>query len=185
MDMQTNWFDRTEEEKRQFGMPTAGYAPAPVSAVPASAPPVSAPPVSAPPVHVPPVYAPPVSAPSVSVPPVAPPRAAPAPVGNAVPRPRQAPEDRWRTTADEGWQRAMAAAAPKDAGTTRSGLPKRVPQAQLVPGGVQTAPRTQHRRNPDEVRGLLSSYHRGVQRGRTDGVAESAADTHAPKENEQ
>ena len=68
----------------------------------------------------------------------------------------------------------MAAAEPVDAGTTRSGLPKRVPQAQLVPGGVQKGPSTQNRRSPDEVRGLLSAYHRGVQRGRTDGTAESA-----------
>ena len=69
----------------------------------------------------------------------------------------------------------MAAAEPIDAGTTRSGLPKRVPQAQLVPGGVQNEPRTQNRRTPDEVRGLLSAYHRGVQRGRTDGSAEAAS----------
>jgi hypothetical protein len=85
--------------------------------------------------------------------------------------------------ADEGWQRAMAAADPQDAGTTRSGLPKRVPQAQLVPGGVQSAPRNQNRRSPDEVRGLLSAYHRGVQRGRTESSAETAADAPAPKEN--
>jgi hypothetical protein len=71
--------------------------------------------------------------------------------------------------------RAMAAAEPIDAGTTKSGLPKRVPQAQLVPGGVQSGgQRNQNRRTPDEVRGLLSAYHRGVQRGRTDGVAEAS-----------
>jgi hypothetical protein len=69
----------------------------------------------------------------------------------------------------------MAAAEPLDAGTTRSGLPKRVPQAQLVPGSVKTGARDQGRRSPDEVRGLLSAYHRGVQRGRTDGSAEAAA----------
>jgi hypothetical protein len=79
----------------------------------------------------------------------------------------------------------MAATAPPAAGTTRSGLPKRVPQAQLVPGGVDSGPRTQHRRSPDEVRGLLSAYHRGVQRGRTAGSAEAAANAPAPKENEQ
>jgi hypothetical protein len=79
----------------------------------------------------------------------------------------------------------MAAAEPPDAGTTRSGLPKRVPQAQLVPGGVQTGPRNQNRRSPDEVRGLLAAYHRGVQRGRTAGSAEAAAGAPAPKENEQ
>ena len=79
----------------------------------------------------------------------------------------------------------MAAAEPIDAGTTKSGLPKRVPQAQLVPGGVQTGgPRTQNRRTPDEVRGLLSAYHRGVQRGRTDGSAEEPSAFQA-KEKEQ
>jgi hypothetical protein len=85
--------------------------------------------------------------------------------------------------ADEGWQRAMAATEPPDAGTTRSGLPKRVPQAQLVPGGVQGGQGNQNRRSPDEVRGLLSAYHRGVQRGRTESSAENAADAPRPKEN--
>ena len=101
----------------------------------------------------------------------------------AVPRPRNTAEDLWRTAADEGWRRAVAAAEPHDAGTTRSGLPKRVPQAQLVPGGVRGGTRNLNRRSPDEVRGLLSAYHRGVQRGRT--AAEGADDAPAPKENEQ
>jgi signal transduction histidine kinase len=102
------------------------------------------------------------------------------------PRPRRSAEDSWRTAADEGWHRALAAAEPDSAGTTRSGLPKRVPQAQLVPGGVESGgPRDQTRRTPDEVRGLLSAYHRGVQRGRTAGSAEAAAADLPPKENEQ
>ena len=98
-------------------------------------------------------------------------------------RPDEPGEERWRTAADEGWQRAMAAAAPTDGGQTRSGLPKRVPQAQLVPGGVQSGPRMENRRSPDEVRGLLSAYHRGVQRGRTAGGAEAGTGAPAPKEN--
>ena len=105
--------------------------------------------------------------------------------GAQVPRPRRSAEDAWRTAADEGWQRAMAAAEPAVSDTTRSGLPKRVPQAQLVPGGVQSSPRNQNRRSPDEVRGLLSAYHRGVQRGRTAGSEEAAAGAPAPKENRQ
>ncbi|RLP96351.1 hypothetical protein, partial [Micromonospora sp. CV4] len=77
----------------------------------------------------------------------------------------------WRTAADEGWSRASRAAEPAAAGTTRSGLPKRVPQAQLVPGGIEPkGGRDRSRRTPDEVRGLLSAYHRGVQRGRTAGT---------------
>ena len=88
------------------------------------------------------------------------------------PRPR-APADpgAWRTAADEGWSRASRAAEPAPAGTTRSGLPKRVPQQQLVPGGIEPkSGRDRSRRTPDEVRGLLSAYHRGVQRGRTAGT---------------
>jgi hypothetical protein len=99
-------------------------------------------------------------------------------------RPHGQDED-WRTVADEGWQRAMAAAEPPDAGTTRSGLPKRVPQAQLVPGGVQSGTGKQNRRSPDDVRGLLSAYHRGVQRGRTESSAETVEDAPGPKENER
>jgi hypothetical protein len=42
-----------------------------------------------------------------------------------------------------------------------------VPQAQLVPGGVADADAAAAvQRNPEDVRGLLSAYHRGVQRGR-------------------
>jgi hypothetical protein len=99
-------------------------------------------------------------------------------------RPPGKDED-WRTVADDGWHRAMAAAEPPDAGTTRSGLPKRVPQAQLVPGGVESGTGKQNRRSPDEVRGLLSAYHRGVQRGRTETGAETDVDARGPKENER
>jgi hypothetical protein len=82
-----------------------------------------------------------------------------------VPRQREAHD--WRTLADEGWQAATAAAQPRNTGTTRSGLPKRVPMDQLVPGGVNDAAGPHRtRRTPEEVRGLLSAYHRGVQRGR-------------------
>ncbi|MCN0177701.1 ATPase, partial [Salinispora arenicola] len=77
--------------------------------------------------------------------------------------------DAWRTVADDGWSRASRAAEPASGGTTRSGLPKRVPKAQLVPGGIEPRARERTRRTPDEVRGLLSAYHRGVQRGRAAG----------------
>ncbi|MEU4239439.1 nitrate- and nitrite sensing domain-containing protein [Actinoplanes sp. NPDC026619] len=163
--MQQSWFrNHDTAATEEWGMPTAGYAPPPNSGggekksapAPASRP-----------------------APAPAPAPVAAPPPAPAPAanghnGSSIPKPRPAAEDRWKTAADDGWKLAMAAAEPVDAGTTRSGLPKRVPQAQLVPGGVQKGPSTQNRRSPDEVRGLLSAYHRGVQRGRTDGTAENA-----------
>jgi hypothetical protein len=83
-------------------------------------------------------------------------------------------ERAWRTRADDGWAAARAAALPQAAGTTRSGLPKRAPQAQLVPGGVVTEQAARVKRTPDEVRGLLSSYHRGVRRGRAATGADEA-----------
>jgi hypothetical protein len=94
----------------------------------------------------------------------------PAPMSTGAMPPRQRPpaEESWRTAADDGWRAAAAASEPAAAGTTRSGLPKRVPAAQLVPGGIDPqAAGVKARRTPDEVRGLLSAYHRGVQRGRT------------------
>ncbi|GAA3236485.1 nitrate- and nitrite sensing domain-containing protein [Dactylosporangium siamense] len=72
----------------------------------------------------------------------------------------------WRSAADEGWRAASAAQDPPLAGSTRSGLPKRAPQAQLVPGGVPARPAKLNRPSAEELRGLLSSYQRGVQRGR-------------------
>ncbi|WP_250003192.1 sensor histidine kinase [Actinoplanes sp. M2I2] len=73
----------------------------------------------------------------------------------------------WQTAADTGWQAAQAAAEVAVDTTTTAGLPKRTPMAQLVPGGVDREDRSVQRRTPEGVRGLLSAYHRGVQRGRT------------------
>lgn len=184
VEMQQSWFRQHDQSPEEWGMPTAGYAPPPNS------PALTAPTVAVPEQRVsssinnggsdsrypsiPPAAAAATAAPPVSAPPASPASSATGQNGS-VPKPRPAAEDRWKTAADEGWKRAMAAAEPVDAGTTKSGLPKRVPQAQLVPGGVQTGGQSaQNRRTPDEVRGLLSAYHRGVQRGRTDGVAESS-----------
>jgi len=72
----------------------------------------------------------------------------------------------WRTSADDGWRAASAAAEAEGSGVTHAGLPKRVPMAQLVPGGVENVTSGTRNRSPDAVRGLLSAYHRGVQRGR-------------------
>jgi signal transduction histidine kinase len=73
----------------------------------------------------------------------------------------------WQTAADEGWKAASALAEAQDFTTTATGLPKRVPMSQLVPGGVEKGTVSAHKRTPEAVRGLLSAYHRGVQRGRT------------------
>jgi hypothetical protein len=61
--------------------------------------------------------------------------------------------------------------------TTKAGLPRRVPRANLAPGIVAetqraseraepTPPESSFSRSPDEVRSMLSSYRTGLERGR-------------------
>jgi hypothetical protein len=90
-----------------------------------------------------------------------------APTMTSPPMPPAQTRGSWQTAADEGWRAARTAAEAPVRTQTRTGLPKRVPRAQLVPGSVATEnPPTEVQRSPDGVRGLLSAYHRGVQRGR-------------------
>ncbi|WP_200262882.1 sensor histidine kinase [Streptomyces sp. HSG2] len=72
---------------------------------------------------------------------------------------------------DERWQQASALRKPKAGGVTSSGLPRRVPRANLVEGAAETTSQggPQVSRAPEDVRGRLSNLRRGVQRGRTAG----------------
>lgn len=116
--------------------------------------------------YVPAPAAPPTVPPVAAAATITPQPVAPSVGGGVLNRDDQA--DLWRTAADDGWRAAAAAIQPVVSATTRSGLPKRVPAAQLVPGAVETRPaNATSRRTPEEVRGLLSAYHRGVQRGRS------------------
>jgi len=83
--------------------------------------------------------------------------------------PRQAPASAgWSSPADEGWQAAEVAHAPVSAGTTRAGLPKRVPKANLVPGGVSTpaGPAQPPSRSAAQARDRLASFQQGIRDGR-------------------
>ncbi|WP_079086250.1 sensor histidine kinase [Streptomyces silvensis] len=77
----------------------------------------------------------------------------------------------WRTANDDRWQRAEQLREPKAGGVTSSGLPRRVPKANLVEGTAEQTPQggPQVSRDPEEVRGRLSNLRRGVQRGRSAG----------------
>ncbi|GAA3499463.1 nitrate- and nitrite sensing domain-containing protein [Streptomyces prasinosporus] len=77
----------------------------------------------------------------------------------------------WRSANDERWQQASQLRKPKAGGVTSSGLPRRVPKANLVQGSAETTPQggPQVSRAPEDVRGRLSNLRRGVQRGRTAG----------------
>ncbi|MFD6425205.1 nitrate- and nitrite sensing domain-containing protein [Streptomyces sp. NPDC060198] len=79
--------------------------------------------------------------------------------------------DDWRSTNDERWERAEKLRDPKAGGITLSGLPRRVPKANLVEG---TAEQTQQggpqvSRAPEDIRGRLSNLRRGIQQGRNQG----------------
>lgn len=68
--------------------------------------------------------------------PAATPQVAPEPSTRESAAPEPQPEDEWRSDADRGWKAARSAAEPIAGGLTSSGLPKRVPKANLVPGTV-------------------------------------------------
>ncbi|MEV7547550.1 nitrate- and nitrite sensing domain-containing protein [Streptomyces sp. NPDC089915] len=95
--------------------------------------------------------------------------------------PKGAPEDDtagsgWRSTNDERWQQAGKLREPKAGGVTSSGLPRRVPKANLVEGAAETTPQggPQVSRAPEDVRGRLSNLRRGVQQGRSAGSEQSS-----------
>ncbi|MEV0982681.1 nitrate- and nitrite sensing domain-containing protein [Streptomyces sp. NPDC049915] len=75
----------------------------------------------------------------------------------------------WRSANDDRWQQAAQLRKPKAGGVTASGLPRRIPKANLVDGAAETTPQggPQVSRAPEDVRGRLSNLRRGVQRGRS------------------
>ena len=76
----------------------------------------------------------------------------------------------WSSPADAGWQAAEVAQAPVTSGTTRAGLPKRVPKANLVPGGVSMSmPSAPAPRSAAQTRDRLTSFQQGVRNARAAG----------------
>jgi signal transduction histidine kinase len=168
---------------------------APVPPEPAWAPPPSALPASAPPASAPPASAPPASAPPgpVSTEPdllddirggedeaetpiframlsrwFIEDAAAPEMTGAAAPVYASAPAsaDPWHSDADAGWQAAEALNSASPHELTAAGLPKRQPQAFLVPGSAGGASINARPRSAEVARDRLSSFQRGVNRGR-------------------
>ncbi|MFI7705271.1 nitrate- and nitrite sensing domain-containing protein [Nonomuraea sp. NPDC049480] len=81
--------------------------------------------------------------------------------------------DSWSSPqADAGWSAAQAAANPSNDGATTSGLPKRIPKANLVPGTADTltAPKgvapIPHL-SPERARSRLTSFQEGFRQART------------------
>ncbi|MFF4549331.1 nitrate- and nitrite sensing domain-containing protein [Streptomyces sp. NPDC001406] len=102
---------------------------------------------------------------------------APAPQQSQGPAPSAAPAapqrpapSAWRSSPNDDLVRqAERVRQPAAGGVTTSGLPRRVPRANLVPG---TAQQQQHQagpqvsRAPDDVRGRLTNLRRGIAQGR-------------------
>ncbi|MFD8819684.1 ATPase, partial [Streptomyces sp. NPDC059627] len=99
------------------------------------------------------------------------PATSPAPFAPAAPAPEPAGDNSWRSQNDERWQQASALRKPKAGGVTSSGLPRRVPKANLVEGAAESTPQggPQVSRAPEDIRGRLSNLRRGVERGRNAG----------------
>ncbi|MFI9305878.1 sensor histidine kinase [Streptomyces triculaminicus] len=86
-------------------------------------------------------------------------------------QPQEGDDSGWRSANDERWQRAGQLREPKAGGVTSSGLPRRVPKANLVEGKAEQTPQggPQISRAPEDVRGRLANLRRGIQQGRNAG----------------
>ena len=75
-------------------------------------------------------------------------------------------EGSWASPADEGWRAAEIVPAPSSAGLTPAGLPKRVPQANLVPGSAASSEPQGPARSAAATRERFASFQRGVKEAR-------------------
>jgi hypothetical protein len=72
----------------------------------------------------------------------------------------------WGEYADEGWRVAEQASRPAVGAETMAGLPRRVPQANLVPGSVLPPSRPLRIvRDPESIAAHTTGYFRGWRRG--------------------
>jgi hypothetical protein len=79
----------------------------------------------------------------------------------------RAPARSWSSPADEGWRAAEVAVAPASGGITVAGLPRRVPQANLIPGTAAEAPAPMPvTRSAAATRERFASLQRGMREGR-------------------
>jgi len=98
-------------------------------------------------------------------------------------RQQQAPQEdgnRWQSENDQRWHRAEQLREPKAGGVTSSGLPRRVPKANLVEGAAEPTGQggPQVSRAPEDIRGRLSNLRSGIQRGRDARAGTTPRDQH-------
>ena len=72
----------------------------------------------------------------------------------------------WSSPADVGWRAARVVDSPSSAGSTAAKLPKRQPNANLVPGTIPSPEPVMPNRSPAAARDRLAALKRGVDKGR-------------------
>ena len=72
----------------------------------------------------------------------------------------------WSSPADAGWRAARVVDSPSSAGSTAAKLPKRQPNANLVPGTIPSPEPVMPSRSPAAARDRLAALKRGVDKGR-------------------
>jgi signal transduction histidine kinase len=86
----------------------------------------------------------------------------------------------WTSPGDDGWRAAQAVLAPATSGLTASGLPRRTPQANLVPGSAGA--REDRPARPADTAEVMSSRLAGFQRGSRRARAAAAPAAQPPVE---
>jgi hypothetical protein len=93
--------------------------------------------------------------------------------------PQRAASAAWRSSPnDDLVKQAERVRQPAAGGITTSGLPRRVPRANLVPGTAQQQPNQsgpQVSRAPQDVRGRLTNLRRGIAQGRQAGSGQTGS----------
>lgn len=87
---------------------------------------------------------------------------------------------RWSSPADAGSRAAAAADSPSSGGSTEAGLPKRLPNANRVPGAIPSAAPVAPNRSAAAARERLAGLQRGVDKGRA-----AARQAESPGEDEE
>ena len=97
-------------------------------------------------------------------------RQAPASPGRTI-----AADNRWSSPADEGWQVAQTVDSPYSGVSTAAGLPRRLPNANLIPGSIPTEPPAALSRSAAAARDRFAGLQRGLSEGRA--AASETADS--------
>jgi signal transduction histidine kinase len=70
--------------------------------------------------------------------------------------------NRWSSPADQGWNAAQTVDSPSSGGETTAGLPRRLPNANLVPGAIPGSEPVLPKRSAAAARDRLAGFQRGI-----------------------